>query len=63
MRGEADRVSRTKFMKEARLMRRFKHPNVVKIYGVATYEAPLMIVMEFCPGKLLNYTHTLIFYF
>jgi len=50
MRGEASRESRIKFMKEARLMRRFKHPNVVQIYGVAVYESPLMIVMEFCPG-------------
>ncbi|KAI1703420.1 protein tyrosine kinase domain-containing protein [Ditylenchus destructor] len=56
MRGEANRDARTKFMHEARLMRKFKHPNVVLIHGVAVYEAPLMIVMEFCPGgSLLSY--------
>lgn len=33
-------------MGEARLMRRFNHPNVVKLYGVAAGKEPLMIVME-----------------
>lgn len=33
-------------MSEARLMRMFNHPNVVKIYGVAAGREPLMIVME-----------------
>lgn len=34
-------------MKEARLMRNYDHPNVVKIYGVVVEREPLMIVMEF----------------
>jgi len=33
-------------MREARLMRMFDHPNVVKLYGVAAGREPLMIIME-----------------
>uniref|UniRef100_A0AC35FJP5 Tyrosine-protein kinase n=1 Tax=Panagrolaimus sp. PS1159 TaxID=55785 RepID=A0AC35FJP5_9BILA len=56
MRDEASRDARLKFMKEARLMRKFTHKHVVKIYGVAVHENPLMIIMEFCPGgSLLSY--------
>ncbi|VDM48318.1 unnamed protein product [Toxocara canis] len=50
MRKEASRHARLRFMKEARIMRKFKHPNVIRILGVAVYENPLMIVMELCPG-------------
>lgn len=32
--------------REARLMRRFDHPNVVKLYGVAAGREPLMLVLE-----------------
>lgn len=56
MRQEASRDARLKFMKEARLMRRYEHKHVVGIFGVAVHEHPLMIVMEFCPGgSLLSY--------
>ncbi|ETN77564.1 protein tyrosine kinase [Necator americanus] len=33
-------------MHEARLMRNFDHPNVVKFYGVAAGQEPLMVLME-----------------
>uniref|UniRef100_A0A7E4ZXK0 Tyrosine-protein kinase n=1 Tax=Panagrellus redivivus TaxID=6233 RepID=A0A7E4ZXK0_PANRE len=33
-------------MREARLMRGFDHPHIVKLYGVAAGKEPLMIVME-----------------
>uniref|UniRef100_A0A158PAX1 Tyrosine-protein kinase n=1 Tax=Angiostrongylus cantonensis TaxID=6313 RepID=A0A158PAX1_ANGCA len=33
-------------MHEARLMRNFEHPNVVKFYGVAAGQEPLMVIME-----------------
>ncbi|WKY09851.1 hypothetical protein Q1695_002312 [Nippostrongylus brasiliensis] len=33
-------------MHEARLMRHFDHPNVVKFYGVAAGQEPLMVLME-----------------
>ncbi|GMR53067.1 hypothetical protein PMAYCL1PPCAC_23262 [Pristionchus mayeri] len=50
MKGEASREARNKFLKEARMMRKYDHRNVVKILGVAVHEHPLMIVMECCEG-------------
>ncbi|CAD5219514.1 unnamed protein product [Bursaphelenchus okinawaensis] len=41
-------------MHEARVMRPLFHPNVVKLYGVAAMQEPLMIVMEFCNQGALN---------
>uniref|UniRef100_F1L2U2 Tyrosine-protein kinase n=1 Tax=Ascaris suum TaxID=6253 RepID=F1L2U2_ASCSU len=56
MRDVKSRVARVKFMREARIMRKFHHPNVVRIYGVAIMRSPLMIVMELCPGgSVLGY--------
>ncbi|VDO91910.1 unnamed protein product [Heligmosomoides polygyrus] len=56
MRNEATREARLKFMKEARLMRKYNHKHVVKILGVAVHEHPLMLVMEVCPnGSLASY--------
>lgn len=56
MREEATREARMKFMKEARLMRKLRHKNVVQILGVAVHEHPLMLVMELCQGgSLLNH--------
>ncbi|CAJ0565136.1 unnamed protein product, partial [Mesorhabditis spiculigera] len=56
MRTEVTREARLKFMKEARLMRKYSHKHVVKILGVAVHEHPLMLVMEVCPGgSLLSY--------
>ncbi|KAK6061228.1 hypothetical protein COOONC_01109 [Cooperia oncophora] len=37
-------------MKEARLMRNFRHKNVVRIYGVAVDEQPLYIILELVKG-------------
>uniref|UniRef100_A0A0K0E330 Tyrosine-protein kinase n=1 Tax=Strongyloides stercoralis TaxID=6248 RepID=A0A0K0E330_STRER len=34
------------FSKECRLMRKLKHPNIVKFYGLAAQQEPLMLVME-----------------
>jgi serine/threonine protein kinase len=39
-------------MNEARLMRKFDHPNVVKIFGVALDRGPQMIVMELVSLRL-----------
>uniref|UniRef100_A0A0K0E1P4 Tyrosine-protein kinase n=1 Tax=Strongyloides stercoralis TaxID=6248 RepID=A0A0K0E1P4_STRER len=46
-------------MKEARLMRKFNHTNVIKCYGVAALQEPLMIVMELASkGALDKYLQT-----
>ncbi|KAI6171723.1 Tyrosine-protein kinase [Aphelenchoides besseyi] len=41
-------------MREARLMRKLNHPNVVKLYGVALDKEPLQIVMEYVRGGSLD---------
>ncbi|CEF67351.1 Tyrosine-protein kinase Fps85D [Strongyloides ratti] len=41
-------------MKEARLMRKFDHPNVIRMYGVAAGMEPLMIVMELASDGALD---------
>ncbi|XP_064406601.1 hepatocyte growth factor receptor-like isoform X2 [Halichondria panicea] len=49
---EADKV---KFLQEAAIMGQFRHPNVVKLYGVVTEEEPVMIVLELLlTGDLRN---------
>jgi len=43
-------------MHEARLMRMFNHPNVIRIHGVAALQEPLMLVMELADcGALDSY--------
>ncbi len=47
---------RLKFMQEARLMRNYSHPNIIRFIGVVAQEAPLMIVLELAPkGSLLGH--------
>lgn len=41
-------------MLEARLHRSFSHPNVVKLYGVAAGQEPLMLVMELADSGALD---------
>ncbi|CAB3405668.1 unnamed protein product [Caenorhabditis bovis] len=41
-------------MHEARLMRRFHHPNVVRFYGVAAGQEPLMVIMELADNGALD---------
>ncbi|KAI6228537.1 SH2 motif and Tyrosine protein kinase domain containing protein [Aphelenchoides besseyi] len=40
--------------KEARIMRRYEHPNIVRFYGVAMEKEPLMLVMELVDGGSLD---------
>lgn len=40
--------------KEAKLMRRFDHPNIVRFYGVAPQEEPIMIILELAVGGSLK---------
>lgn len=56
MRCQMTRDTRAAFMKEARLMRKYSHPHIVRIIGLAVDAHPLMIVMEMCPhGSLLSF--------
>ncbi|CAD6194628.1 unnamed protein product [Caenorhabditis auriculariae] len=52
--GELSKAKIREMMKEARLMRNFRHTNVVRIYGVAVDEEPLYIILEFVKGGALN---------
>ncbi|KAK6735214.1 hypothetical protein RB195_018409 [Necator americanus] len=51
---ELSKAKIKEMMKEARLMRELKHPNVVCIYGVALLEHPLYIILEYVPGGALD---------
>ncbi|GMT28014.1 hypothetical protein PFISCL1PPCAC_19311, partial [Pristionchus fissidentatus] len=42
------------FMREARLMRNLEHANVIKFYGVAAGQEPLMLVMELATDGALD---------
>ncbi|KAH7726645.1 TK/FER protein kinase [Aphelenchoides avenae] len=46
---------RAGFIKEASLMRHFRHPNVIQVIGVATQEEPIMIVMELAGASLKSH--------
>ncbi|VDN92642.1 unnamed protein product [Brugia pahangi] len=50
MHDKASRRARFSFLKEARIMRKFDHPNIVRIFGIVADEAPLLILMELCEG-------------
>ncbi|CAD5217233.1 unnamed protein product [Bursaphelenchus okinawaensis] len=42
------------FMNEARMLRQFDHPNIIKFYGVAATEEPLLLVMELADAGSLT---------
>ncbi len=48
------REEREKFLREARQMRLFIHPNIIKMIGIAAAREPLLIVMELAPGGSLQ---------
>ena len=53
--GSSSRM-RNDFLTEASISGQFKHPHVIKLYGVVTLADPVMIVMEFMDnGSLYNY--------
>uniref|UniRef100_A0A0M3KG29 non-specific protein-tyrosine kinase n=1 Tax=Anisakis simplex TaxID=6269 RepID=A0A0M3KG29_ANISI len=54
LKGLMTKRQRAVFMKEAKLMRRFNHPNIVNLLGVAPQEDPVMIILELCPNGSLN---------
>lgn len=43
-----------KFLAEARIMKRYKHENVVRFIGVCIMKDPIMVVMELVPGGSLD---------
>uniref|UniRef100_A0A1I7XB78 Tyrosine-protein kinase n=1 Tax=Heterorhabditis bacteriophora TaxID=37862 RepID=A0A1I7XB78_HETBA len=44
------------FVGEAKLMRRFDHPNIVRVFGVAVQEEPIMIILELASGGSLKFS-------
>lgn len=49
-------TSKEKVMQEVRILKRFRHPNVVKLYETFESEKHIVLVMELCAGgDLLNY--------
>ncbi len=42
-----------KFLQEGRILKQYTHDNIVKFIGIAAVRQPVMIVMEFVPGKFL----------
>ncbi|KHN74233.1 Tyrosine-protein kinase Fer [Toxocara canis] len=58
LKGLMTKRQRSVFMKahtlEAKIMRRFNHPNIVNLLGVAPQEDPVMIILELCPNGSLN---------
>jgi tyrosine-protein kinase Fer len=42
---------KVKFLQEGRILKQYKHPNIVKFIGIAAEKQPVMIVMEFIPSK------------
>ena len=51
--GRVTKAQRQSFVAEARIMRRYKHANIVRLMGIAVTDTPVMIVLEFCPGGAL----------
>lgn len=44
------------FLKEAHVMKKVKHPNLVQLLGVCTRELPFFIITEYMPnGNLLDF--------
>uniref|UniRef100_A0A8D3DGZ7 Tyrosine-protein kinase n=1 Tax=Scophthalmus maximus TaxID=52904 RepID=A0A8D3DGZ7_SCOMX len=42
---------KSKFLMEARILKQYDHPNIVKLIGVCTQKQPIYIVMELIQGK------------
>ena len=56
--GDLCKAKIKEMMKEARIMRHFKHTNVVRLHGVAVDEQPLYIILELVQGQFAQETST-----
>lgn len=45
---------RADFLAEAELMKRMRHPNLVRLVGIVTASEPLMMILEYLPGGALD---------
>ncbi|CAD5215433.1 unnamed protein product [Bursaphelenchus xylophilus] len=54
LKGKLGKKERAGFVKEASLTRRFNHPNIVRLLGIAAQIDPLMVVLELAPGGALK---------
>ncbi|TKR64267.1 hypothetical protein L596_024832 [Steinernema carpocapsae] len=54
LKGMMKKKQRLEFIREAKLMKRFDHPNIVRVFGVAIQEEPVMIVLELAAGGSLQ---------
>ncbi|KAF8386135.1 hypothetical protein PRIPAC_75277 [Pristionchus pacificus] len=52
--GAFGTVHKGKLKKECRLMLRFDHPNIVRVYGIAPGDTPVLIVLELASGGSLK---------
>lgn len=41
---------KAKFLQEARILKQYSHPNIVRLIGVCTQKQPIYIVMELVQG-------------
>lgn len=54
--SQEETTDATEFLKEANVMKKVKHPNLVQLLGVCTRELPFFIITEYMPkGNLLDY--------
>ncbi|CAD5211746.1 unnamed protein product [Bursaphelenchus okinawaensis] len=59
LKGEMGKKERSAFMKEASINRKFNHPNIVRLLGVAVQLEPMMVVLELAPnGSLRTFVKT-----
>ena len=57
---QATEQDKVRFLQEAAIMGQFRHPNIVRLYGVVTVHEPVMIVLELMKkGDLKNYVKSL----
>ena len=53
---KAGTMSTDAFMEEAKIMKKFKHPNIVSLYAVCSVDEPILIVTEYMRyGALLDF--------